>query len=161
MSGIAAISFIPANIILQMYLIFHPDFIILPWHLFLTFVLVNIFCCATIVFGNKYQPILQSVGLFMVVVGGVVTVIVVAVMPKQHATNAFVWTEWTNNTGWSGGVAFLAGMLNGAFTIGTPDSVTHMAEELPHPRRDLPRAIFAQITLGTISKLRQTRDHSS
>jgi amino acid transporter len=43
-------------------------------------------------------------------------------------------------------------MLNGAFAIGTPDSVTHMAEELPHPRRDLPRAIAAQIILGTLSK---------
>jgi hypothetical protein len=42
-------------------------------------------------------------------------------------------------------------MLNGAFAIGTPDSVTHMAEELPYPRKDLPRAIAAQIILGTLS----------
>jgi choline transport protein len=45
-------------------------------------------------------------------------------------------------------VAFLTGVLNGAFTIGTPDAITHLAEELPHPRRDLPKAIFAQIGLG-------------
>ena len=49
-----------------------------------------------------------------------------------------------------GGVAFLTGVLNGAFAVGTPDSVTHLGEEMPYPRRDLPRAIFAQIILGTL-----------
>jgi amino acid transporter len=71
---------------------------------------------------------------------------------KTHASASFVFTDWENATGWSGGVAFLTGMLNGAFAIGTPDSVTHMAEELPHPRKDLPRAIAAQIGLGALSK---------
>ena len=71
---------------------------------------------------------------------------------KSRASASFVFTDWQNATGWSGGVAFLTGMLNGAFAIGTPDSVTHMAEELPHPRKDLPRAIAAQISLGALSK---------
>jgi hypothetical protein len=52
----------------------------------------------------------------------------------------------------SNGVAFLAGILNGAYAIGTPDSVTHMAEEVPNPRRDLPKAIAMQLILGTLSK---------
>lgn len=51
-------------------------------------------------------------------------------------------------TGWQGGVAFLLGVLNGAFTIGTPDAITHIAEELPNPRKDLPRAIGLQLGLG-------------
>lgn len=71
-------------------------------------------------------------------------------MPKTHASNSFVWSEWNNETGWGSGFAFLAGVLNGAFTIGTPDAVTHMAEEVPHPRKDLPKAIAAQIILGSI-----------
>ena len=87
----------------------------------------------------------------VVLVGGVVTIIVLAAMPKQHASNSFVWTAWNNQTGWGNGVAFLTGVLNGAFTIGTPDAVTHMAEELPNPKRDLPRAIAAQLGLGVLS----------
>ncbi len=74
-------------------------------------------------------------------------------MPKTHASNSFVWSAWNNETGWGSGFAFLAGVLNGAFTIGTPDAVTHMAEEVPHPRKDLPKAIAAQIILGSISKI--------
>ena len=84
------------------------------------------------------------------VVGGLVTIVVIAAMPAQHASSASVWSAWDNATGWPSGFAFLAGVLNGAFTIGTPDAVTHMAEEVPHPRRDLPKAIAAQIILGSI-----------
>jgi choline transport protein len=148
---LAAIAYIPANVILQMYSLYHPDFIIEKWHQFLTFVIINIVCCSFIVFGNKYQPYLQTLGLVTVVAGGIVTVIVVAAMPETHASNSFVWTEWQNGTGWPDGLAFLLGVLNGAFAIGTPDSVTHMAEEMPHPRKDLPKAIAAQIGLGFLS----------
>lgn len=34
---------------------------------------------------------------------------------------------------------------------GTPDAITHLAEELPNPRRELPIAIGFQIGLGTIT----------
>lgn len=95
---------------------------------------------------------LNNVGLFLITIGGLITIIVVAAMPKKHASTAFVWTSWDNQTGWSSGVAFLTGVLNGAFTIGTPDGVTHMAEELPNPRSDMPKAVAAQMILGTLSK---------
>jgi choline transport protein len=55
---------------------------------------------------------------------------VLAIMPsttgKGYATNEFVWGNWMNGTGYSSnGFVFLAGMLNGAFAIGTPDGCTH------------------------------------
>ncbi|TDZ46018.1 Choline transport protein [Colletotrichum trifolii] len=92
------------------------------------------------------------VGTFFVLVGGVVTIIVLAAMPARHASNHFVWASFNENnaTGWPSEVAFLLGVLNGAFTIGTPDSVTHMAEELPQPRKDLPKAIMLQILFGFV-----------
>jgi hypothetical protein len=34
--------------------------------------------------------------MFFVIVGGIVTIIVVAAMPKQHASSSFVWKEWDN-----------------------------------------------------------------
>lgn len=94
------------------------------------------------------MPLLQNIGMFLVIGGGIITIIVVAAMPKTHASNAFVWKDWDNQTGWPSGVAFLTGVLNGAFTIGTPDAITHMAEELPRPKTDLPKAILLQVSLG-------------
>ncbi|KAJ6506855.1 choline transport protein [Mycena sanguinolenta] len=148
--GLAAIVVIPANVVVQMYVVFHPDFLVQPWHIFVVYVLINWLCCLIVIFFNRFMPVLQRVGLFILVAGGLVTIIVLA-SAKSHASASFVFTEWQNGTGWPGGAAFLTGMLNGAFAIGTPDSVTHMAEELPHPRKDLPRAIAAQIILGALT----------
>jgi len=149
---LASIVSIPANICVQFYALWHPEFVPEAWHTYVAFLLITWFGAGTCIFANRLIPVMQQVGLMLIVVGGLVTIIVVAAMPAQHATSDFVWRAWDNQTGWSGGVAFLTGVLNGAFTIGTCDAVSHMAEELPNPRKDLPKAIAAQIILGTISK---------
>lgn len=148
---LASIAYIMSELCVQMYLLYHPDYVIQQWNIFVCLLIVVILCLAATIFFNRYLPYLQQFGLFVVIVGGIVTVIVIAAMPRQHARSSFVWKDFANNTGWSGSVAFLTGVLNGAFTIGTPDAVTHMAEELPNPRKDLPRAILAQMGLGTLS----------
>ena len=62
--------------------------------------------------------------------GLLTTIIVLAVMPSRHASNALVWTEYHNNTGgWSDGICFMTGLLNAAFAVGTPDCISHLAEE--------------------------------
>jgi len=149
---LASIVSIPANICVQFYANFNPDFTPEAWHTYVAFVLITWIGAFTCIFCNRRIPYLQQAGLFLIVVGGLVTIIVVAAMPAQHASTDFVWRAWDNQTGWNGGVAFLTGVLNGAFAIGTPDAVTHMAEELPNPRKNLPKAIAAQIILGTLSK---------
>ncbi|KAJ7860074.1 choline transport protein [Mycena olivaceomarginata] len=153
MIGLAAIVMIPANVVVQMYVVFHPDVLVQLFSAVAYFrgvFVINWICSLTVIFFNRLMPALQRFGVFMIMVGGLVTIIVLA-SAKSHASASFVFTDWENATGWSGGVAFLTGMLNGAFAIGTPDSVTHMAEELPHPRRDLPKAIAAQIFLGALT----------
>lgn len=139
-----------AELCVQMYALYHPDYVIQQWNLFIALVIITWLCIGVTIFFNRFLPILQQFGLFIVTVGGIVSLIVVVTMTKQYATHSFVWTDWNNQTGWGTGVAFLSGVLNGAFAIGTPDAVTHMAEELPNPRRDLPRAVAAQLGLGTI-----------
>lgn len=68
-----------------------------------------------------------------------------------HATSSFVWTEWNADIGYSGGMTFLLGMLNGAFAVGTPDVTTHLAEEIPNPQRKVPQAIFWQMAIGFVT----------
>ncbi|KAL8853743.1 MAG: hypothetical protein Q9221_001386 [Calogaya cf. arnoldii] len=73
---------------------------------------------------------------------------------QLYATNYSVWRGWQNQTGYSSsGFAFLAGMLNGAYSVGTPDLVIHLAEEVPHPSRNIPKAILVQFVFGFFSGL--------
>ena len=85
-----------------------------------------------------------------------ITTLVCAIMPSQtgagYASNSFVWSDFANLTGWSSdGLVFVMGILNGAYAIGTPCAVAHMAEEVPNPRRSIPIGILAQMSVGTLS----------
>lgn len=163
MFDLAALVQIAANISVNMYVVYHGEgYVFEAWHVYIAYLLVLWLGVALVIFANRVIPSTQDAGMFFVIVGGIVTIIVIAVMPKQHASNQFVWGSFDENnlTGWQGGVAFLLGVLNGAFTIGTPDAITHMAEELPHPKRDLPIAIALQIGLGFLCKSHR-RDHTN
>lgn len=150
MFGLASLVQISANTAVQLYATYTDDYSPEAWHIYVTYLLVLWISALAIILANRLIPYTQNLGMLLVIVGGLVTIIVIAAMPKRHASNHFVWGSFDENnvTGWNGGVAFMTGVLNGAFTIGTPDAITHMAEEITNPKRNLPKAIFLQIGLG-------------
>ncbi|KAF2736306.1 amino acid transporter [Polyplosphaeria fusca] len=151
-----SIASILATNVVSMYGIFHPGYEWQRWHVFIAYLLINWVACAIVMFANRALPMLTNLGLFLILAGVFITILVCAIMPSQtgmgHATSDFVWTEWQNQTGWtSNGFVFCAGMLNGAYAVGTPDCVSHLAEELPRPRINIPKAILAQYVVGCLT----------
>lgn len=118
--GAASMSSILANQILAMYGLYHPDFIAARWMVFVVYVILTWMCCATVMFANRCLPMINNIGLFLILAGCLISVLVCAIMPSTtgsgYATNAAVWDAWDNQTGYtSNGFVFLAGMLNGAY----------------------------------------------
>ncbi|KAF7552094.1 hypothetical protein G7Z17_g4560 [Cylindrodendrum hubeiense] len=155
MFGLASLVQVSANTAVQLYATYTDDYTPAAWHIYVTYLIVLWLSTMAIILANRLIPYTQHLGMILVIVGGLVTIIVIAAMPKKHASNHFVWGSFDENnvTGWNGGVAFMTGVLNGAFTIGTPDAITHMAEEITNPKRNLPKAIFLQIGLGGLYSL--------
>ncbi|KAH8694190.1 putative choline transport protein [Talaromyces proteolyticus] len=154
--GGASMSAIMGNQIISIYALFHPEFSPQAWHVFVAYLCCTWLCCATVLFANRALPMLSNVGMFFIIAGVTITIIVCAVMPTVngtgHASNQFVWSNWQNGTGYSSnGFVFLAGMLNGAFAVGTSDCTTHLAEEIPRPSVNIPKAILAQVSIGFVS----------
>ena len=110
-------------------------------------------------FANRALPALNNIGLFFILGGVCITIVVCAAMPgtggrSPHASPAFVFKDWSANTGYSSnGFVFLTGMLNGAYAIGTPDCVSHLAEEIPRPEVNIPKAMAAQMIIGFFTAL--------
>lgn len=155
MFGLASLVQVAANAGVQCYATLTPGFSPSAWHVYVAYLIVIWLSTFVVIFSNRLVPYTQKLGLFLVVAGGLVTVIIVAVMPSKHASSDFVWNSFHENnlTGWNDGVAFMVGILNGAFTIGTLDAITHMAEEAKNPKKDLPRAIFLYISIGGVYAL--------
>ncbi|KIW17923.1 hypothetical protein PV08_05118 [Exophiala spinifera] len=156
--GASANCAIIGNGVLFCYSLYHPDLDIQRWQVFIVYEIVTGTCCAIVLFCNRGLAGISRVGCFFMLGGIFVTVMVCAIMPsyngKGHASSKFVWAEWFNGTGYSSnGLVFLTGMLNGAFAVGTPDCLTHLAEEIPRPSSNLPKAILAQIIVGFVTAL--------
>lgn len=103
---------------------------------------------------NSIVPHLNVLGIAAIVLGGITTIIVCATMVSTGsgpASNETVWADWSADIGYPSGFVFVSGMLNGAFTMGTPDATTHLAEEIPRPEIHVPNAIAAQYVLGFVS----------
>ncbi|KAH8693271.1 choline transporter [Talaromyces proteolyticus] len=142
----------------SMYALFHPDFDIQRWHVFVAYLICTWVCCLLVALANRAVPTIESLGGFLVLAGVFVTILVCAIMPhvngKPYASDDFVWRDWQNETGYaSNGFVFCLGMLNGAFAVGTPDVISHLAEEVPRPGRNIPLGILAQYVLGFVTAL--------
>lgn len=88
--------------------------------------------------------------------GVITTTIVCATMPSSgagYATSSTVWKEWSSDIGYPGGFVFVAGMLNGSYAMGTPDSTSHLAEEISQPAKNVPKALALQYGTGFFSGL--------
>ncbi|KAJ6191433.1 hypothetical protein N7519_001454 [Penicillium mononematosum] len=156
MLGAASMSLILAQQTVSMYQLMHPGFAPSQWNVFVSFLLCTWTCCCIVLFMNRFLPYIGNLGMFFILAGVFVTIIVCAVMPHVngtgYATDKLVWATWDNGTGYTQqGFVFVAGMLNGAYSVGTPDCSTHLAEEIPKPSRNIPKAILAQMGVGFIT----------
>ena len=134
--GATSMSSILGQQVVSMYALMHPGFEPKPWNIFVGFVICTWVCCCIVLFLNRLLPYIGNLGMFFILAGVFVSIVVCAVMPyvngQPYATDDFVWREWQNGTGYSSqGFVFVAGMLNGAYSVGTPDCSSHLAEEIP------------------------------
>jgi choline transport protein len=123
--GTASISSILANQIISMYGLFHEGYAYERWHVFIVYLIITWLACFIVMFSNRALPTITNIGLFLILAGVFITILVCAIMPSKtgngHANSSFVWKDWRNQAGWtSDGLVFCTGMLNGAFAVGTP-----------------------------------------
>ena len=154
--GLASTAQIVAAQTVSMYALQHPAFTTQKWHVFVSYLIVVFITCLIVLNLNRALPTIETIAGFTVVAGVTITIIVCAVMPEAngapYASTYSVWSDWENSTGYaSDGFVFLLGMLNGAFSVGTPDIITHLAEEVPHPSKTIPKSILFQFIFGFLS----------
>lgn len=100
------------------------------------------------------MPLFNQIGIFIIIAGALITIVVCATLPYSghgHATSETVWKNWSSDIGYPQGFVFVSGMLNGAYALGTPDATSHLAEEIPQPGRNVPRAIALQYITGILT----------
>ncbi|KAM0345615.1 hypothetical protein ACHAPU_006268 [Fusarium lateritium] len=105
------------------------------------------------IWGHKFLPFTNTASGIIHITGFVAIVIVLGVMaPKNSAS--FVFAEVTNYSGWeSQGVSWLVGLLSAVYPFLGYDAACHLAEEMPHPSRNVPLAMVGSVAVNGVMGL--------
>jgi choline transport protein len=118
----------------------------------LLFTVINVVSCRK----DQILPLFNNfVGIFFAGLFIVISLALLISVGTKHGLSfqppSFVFGQWINQTGWSDGVVWFTGLVQAAYGLTAFDSVIHMIEEIPHPRRNAPRAIYLSVICGAVT----------
>ncbi|KAH8587124.1 putative choline and nitrogen mustard permease [Bisporella sp. PMI_857] len=135
-------------------IIANPDFVQHSYHVYLLYLATAIFAITlNVPLFKGFSFLLRTMAVF--VNGGAVFVmaaLLARTSEKRSASTVFV--DFVDITGWdSKGFVFLLGLLPGITATNAFDSSTHLTDELPDPRKQVPQVMIGTSILGGLSGL--------
>ncbi|OAL75147.1 hypothetical protein A7D00_0745 [Trichophyton violaceum] len=129
----------------------NPNFVYQRWMGFVVFQLINIVTC----FGACFEYFLPKISkaLLLVNVLSVSAIIITLFATAKTHTSAKDFFEVVNVSGWPNGVAFLIGLNGSNWCFSCLDVATHLAEEIPSPSTNIPKALIWTIVIAFSSGL--------
>lgn len=106
------------------------------------------------IFGVRLVARLNDVSAYWHVIGVVVFALVLIVVPNQHQSVSFVFTETVNNSGFSSGLfafVFLLGFLQAQYTYTGYDASAHMSEETRNASQAAARGVLMSVVVSAIA----------
>ncbi len=107
-----------SGFILNAVALFHEDYEPQPWHQFLIYIVTTVIALIINAFFTRILPYLTKAAFFWSLTGFVViSITILSCASPNYQTGKFVYTNFINTTGWPDGLAWLLGLLQGAFAL--------------------------------------------
>lgn len=140
---VATNSVIEAQLIAYIAQLMHPNYVPQRWHEFLIYIAVTLISFSINAFGTRLLPLINSFALTWSIASFVIiSITVLATAAPDYATAEYVFTNFTNSTGWPDGLAWLLGLLQGGLGLTGFDAVAHMIEEIPDAAVEGPKIMM-------------------
>ena len=150
-----------ADFILSMKVLFAPDWVHASdgWINFLVYLaltavvtLVNMASCRRDLILPWINNFVGACFISLFFVFALALLISVGVRKQlSYQPASFVFRQWINQGGWSDGVTWFLGLVQGAYGLTAFDAAVHLVEEIPAPRKNIPRILWLSVTLGASS----------
>ncbi|KAM5349538.1 hypothetical protein ACJ41O_006043 [Fusarium nematophilum] len=131
-----------------------PNFVYKRWMGFVGFQLLNILT----VFCASFEHALPRISKIMLLFSCMTIVVIFITLfamsdPHARVSAKDFFVTSVNVTGWQKGIAFIIGMNGANWSFSCLDVATHLAEEMPSPSTDIPKALIWTIIVGFSSGL--------
>lgn len=105
--------------------------------------------------GIRLIALLNDISVWWHLAGVAVFLIFLVILPDEHASASFVFSEFQNNTGWNGAFSgiyvFFIGCLLAQYTITGFDASAHMTEETENAAVAGPKGMVTSVWLSGIA----------
>lgn len=140
-----------STFIINIISLLHPNYQTESWHQFLIYIGFTLIALCINAFSTRLLPLFTKAAFFWSLAGFVViSITILACASPEYQSGKFVYGDFINEVGWPDGMAWLLGLLQGAFALTGFDAVAHMIEEIPNPQVRGPRIMLACIGIGSM-----------
>lgn len=135
-----------STFILNIITLLHPTYNPQPWHQFLIYIAFTLVALLINAFFTRLLPLFTKAAFFWSLSGFVIiSITVLACKSPDYKSGQFVYGQFKNDVGWPNGLAWLLGLLQGAFALtGMPDLTRPAPSSLsiPCPLLSAPRCVI-------------------
>ncbi|KAF3386730.1 Choline transport protein [Penicillium rolfsii] len=132
--------------------IYHPAYAVEAWQTWMIYFLLVSIATAIVCFLPTALPRGEMVMFVSSFLGFIVSFVTVLTMRSGRGQSAKeVFIEYQNTSGWSDGTSFIIGLGTCMYAYLAIDGACHIAEELPNPKRDVPRAMGLAMLIGILT----------
>jgi choline transport protein len=122
------------------------------WMVFVGYQLLNVITVILASFERALPKISNIMLLFSCLTAGIIFITLFAMSDTKVSAKDFFVTK-SNISGWPDGIAFIMGMNGANWSFSCLDVATHVAEEIPSPATNIPKALIWTIVIGFFSGL--------
>ncbi|KAI8652626.1 hypothetical protein NCS57_01327200 [Fusarium keratoplasticum] len=129
----------------------HPSFTIHSWQAYLVGLAFN---TSIFIVNLNYKSISTglTIGMVVNILACAAITISIPAVSATHTDASYIFDSLENISGWkSKGMAFLVGLINANYSYGMIDTAVHMAEEIPDPEKNVPKALYMTVGLGFLT----------
>lgn len=120
-----------SQLILGVISLLHPNYVSESWHQFLIYIAYTLAAFFINAFMNRLLPYFNKAAFLWSLAGfAIICITVLSCATPNYQSASFVFGGFINESGWPDGLAWLLGLLQGAFALTGFDAVIHMIEEM-------------------------------
>lgn len=138
-----------STLVVEIITLMHENYETKNWHQFLIYIGFTVAAFIINAFTNRLLSIFTKAA-FIWSLGGfvIISITVLACASPNFQSGDFVYGDFINDVGWPDGLAWLLGLLQGAFALTGFDGTIHMIEEIPNPQVEGPKIMLYCIGIG-------------
>ncbi|KAI0137522.1 amino acid permease [Xylariales sp. AK1849] len=138
-----------STFVINIISLFNPNYESKAWHQFLIYIAFTLAALVINAFATRLLPLITQAAFIWSLAGFVIiSITILACKAPTYQSGEFVYGSFINQVGWPDGLAWLLGLLQGAFALTGFDGVVHMIEEIPEPHIQGPRIMVYCIGIG-------------